>query len=61
MVRMRRLDRFDFASAATNITTTLAGSVAFLTIADCDAGKRPFAVAAAITAAGHPLAMAFRT
>jgi hypothetical protein len=44
MVRMRRLDRFDFASAATNITTTLAGSVAFLTVADCDAGNRPFAV-----------------
>ena len=58
---MRRLDRFDFTSAATNIATTLAGSVAFLTVADCDAGHRQLAVAAATTAAGHPLAMAFRT
>jgi hypothetical protein len=57
---MRRLDRFDFTSAATNIATTLAGSVAFRTVADCDAGNRQFAVAAATTAAGHPLAMAFR-
>jgi hypothetical protein len=56
-----RLYHFDFANTATNITTTLAGSVAFLTVADCDAGNRPFAVAAATSAAGHPLAMAFRT
>jgi hypothetical protein len=58
---MPRLDRFDFASTTTNITTTLAGSVAFLAVVDCDAGNRPFSAAAAMSAAGHPLAMAFRT
>jgi hypothetical protein len=58
---MPRLDGFDFASTATKITTTLAGFVAFLTVADCDASNRPFAAAAAMSAAGHPLAMAFRT
>jgi len=31
-----------FASTSTNITTTLAGSVAFLTVGGCDAGYRPF-------------------
>jgi hypothetical protein len=58
---MPRLDRFDFAGTATNITTTLAGSIAFLAVADRDAGNRPFAPAVAMSAAGHPLAMAFRT
>jgi hypothetical protein len=58
---MRWLDCFDFACAATNITSTFADSLAFLTVADWNASNRPFAVAAAITAAGHPLAMAFRT
>jgi len=54
-------EHFDFASTATNITTTLAGSVAFLTVADCAARNRAFAAAAAMSAAGHPLAMAFGT
>jgi hypothetical protein len=56
-----RLDRFDFANTATNVTTTLAGSIALLTVADRDAGNRLFAAAAATSAAGHPLATAFRT
>jgi hypothetical protein len=54
------LDPIDLANTTTNITTTLAGSVAFLTVADCDAGNRPFATAAAASATGCPLAMAFR-
>jgi hypothetical protein len=54
-------EHFDFASTSTNITTTLAGSVAFLTVADRAAGNRAFATAAAMSAAGHPLAMAFGT
>ena len=58
---MPRLDRFDFASTATNITTTFAGSVAFLAGADCAAGNRAFAAAPAMSAAGHPLPTAFRT
>ena len=55
-----RSDRFDFTSTAANITTTLAGAIAFLTVADCDAGNRPCAIAAATSAAGRSLATAFR-
>jgi hypothetical protein len=56
---MSRSGRFDFAGTAANITTTLAGSIAFFAVADCDAGNGPFAAAAAKGAAGHPLTMAF--
>lgn len=52
-------DHFDFASAATKITTTLAGSVALLAIADRDTGDRPFATATTKGAGGSPLASAF--
>jgi hypothetical protein len=54
-------DCFDFASTATNITTTLAVSVALLALADCDTGDRAFPTATAKAAAGRPLASAFRT
>jgi len=60
-VRASRLNHFDFANTATNITTTLAGSTALLAVADCDAGNQPFTNATATSAAGHPLAMAFGT
>jgi hypothetical protein len=52
---------FDFTSAATNITTTLASSGALGAVADFDTDDRPFATATTTGATGSPLASAFRT
>jgi hypothetical protein len=52
---------FDLAGAATNITTALAGSIAFVTFADCDTYEKFFAGSTTAGAGNRPLAVTFGT